>query len=264
MTTGIALADQPALTKTNLQSGILFPATLADVWGGIGSNALYLGLVEGWLIRTGTADPANSDKVTGKPGLYIRTDTGKMWYHSGTDADAWVEIAATSAVQTVAAQILANDDTDVAANDYLRYTVNGVKGRSAAEARGDLFDGVVSSYQVIRRGSDGNYAGETTSYGVTSGNQFLRWGDVIMTWQVVNVSTGDQDTFETTVDYDVSVYPVRSLNVTLESNDTLAQYNVKVKSHTSSSCVLRFGKSHGNSKPSTVTAHLFIIGKATS
>ena len=51
----------------------------------------------GWLIRYADAsDPADSDKILGKAGFFIRLDTGQMWYHDGdtsVEGDAgWLQI----------------------------------------------------------------------------------------------------------------------------------------------------------------------------
>lgn len=100
MTNGVLLSAQPDVTKAQVQAGMQLPAIIADAWGDLAFGTLYQAISEGWLVRTGTADPAASDKKEGVVGLWVRTDTGKLWYHSGVAADAWVELAPAPAPTT--------------------------------------------------------------------------------------------------------------------------------------------------------------------
>ena len=60
------------------------------------SPAVFREIAANATLAEGTAAPGTSDKVEGRPQLYVQTSPLNIWFHSGTLADDWLNLTATA------------------------------------------------------------------------------------------------------------------------------------------------------------------------
>ena len=81
-----------AVTAANIAAGMLFAVALDPQGWGKMSPAELEKLAANAGIISGTTDPADSLKVTGKRQLYVNRTAMTLHFHSGTATDAWLSV----------------------------------------------------------------------------------------------------------------------------------------------------------------------------
>ena len=246
------------VTKAQVQGGEQIEAVQqgtgnARTWRQRTPDVLYQAIVEGWLIRTGTADPTDSDKITGKAALFIRTDTGATFYHNGVTQSSldpgWLPL------DSVAQWIKDNATGTPADGDFLRYKqasdgTPSLQARTASEAFNDLISTTITPYNVLRAGSDGTVGNMIVS---TNGNNpgFLKVGTVLIAFGENTVTT-DSDDVEATINYGPTFSTIRTVVASVRDDTDGGAFNVRVQSPGNSSFTVRLDKSTSGTRPANV------------